>query len=124
MSRAQIIAGLLWSQVAYWGAFWAALWSYLHMPQGSIRVALILTPILPGLLIIAVAYWIFRACDEYIRLRVLRAAALAAVAVAIFSLSYSYLELAGLPKLSMMWVSHLGWAVFSVQMLHLMIAKK
>jgi len=69
------------------------------------------------------AYWsalAIAACDEYIRLRVLRAPAVTALIVGILVLTYFFLELSGLPRLSMMWVSLVGWSIFIAQMLRLM----
>jgi len=118
--RGRAIRAMLWSQLAYWSALAIAAWAYVAAPRGSIRTALILTPIVPGILIFAVARWLYTACDEYIRLRVLRATAATALIVGILVLTYFFLELSGLPRLSMMWVSLAGWSIFIAQMLPLM----
>jgi hypothetical protein len=62
--------------------------------------------------------------DEFIRLRVLQAAALAAIVVAVFSLVYLFFELLGFPHLSTAWISNILWAVFVVQMLRLIATGK
>lgn len=111
---------ILWSQWAYWCTLGIAVWAYIVMPHGSIRTVLILTPILPGLLIFAVTYWLYKASDEYIRLRTLQAATITAVIIAILAMIYFFLELIGFPRLSMMWVQIIGWSLFDAQMLHLM----
>ena len=55
---------IFFSQWAYWCTLAMAAWSGLYLPAGSIRTALIVTPVLPALLIIAVSYWVYQACDE------------------------------------------------------------
>ena len=115
---------IFWSQCTYWSALGIAVWGYIAMPPGGIRTVLILTPILPGLLIFAVAYWLYEACDEFIRLRTLQAATATAVVVAALSLVYFFLELLGFPRLSMMWIHIVGWSVFAAQMLWLMLRSK
>ena len=94
-----------------------SLWVLTHLRSGSVRDVLVLSPVLPGLLIIFWTTWIYR--DEFIRSRILSAAAVAAGTIAIGSLVYSYLELIGFPKLSMAWVNNTGWVVFDVLMLRL-----
>jgi len=73
---------------------------------------LTLPPIVPGVLIIAGAIWQYRACDEFIRSRILSAAAASAVVTAIWTLAYSYLEMIGFPRIGMMWVGNAGWLIF------------
>jgi uncharacterized membrane protein len=94
------------------------------MPSGSVRTVLILTPILPGLLICSVTYWLYETCDEYIRLRTLQAATLTAMFVAVLSMIYFFLELLGFPRLSMMWIHIVGWSVFDAQLLWLMLRSR
>ena len=89
------------------------------MRVGPLRTAIILVPILPGLALIGLTVRAYGRCDEYIRLRILRAAAFAAVAVAALSLVYFYMELLGFPHLSTAWISNIVWAVFVAQMLRL-----
>jgi hypothetical protein len=101
-----------------------AAWSGLYMPVGSIRTALLLTPILPALLVIAVAYWLYQACDEYIRLKILRSVAITAAIVAFATLAYFLLELSGFPRLSMLAVNLFGWSIFNLQMLYVIIRSR
>ena len=101
-----------------------AAWSYAYMPQGSIRTALLLTPILPALLIVAVAYWVYQSCDEYVRSRILQCIAITAVIVAFCTSSYFVLELFGLPRLSMVWINLLGWSIFNLQMLFVILRSR
>jgi hypothetical protein len=115
------VRGMLYAQWAYWCAWGICVWAQLYMPAGSVRTVLILLPILPGVLIIAVGIWQYQVCDEYIRLRVLKAATATAVITAVWTLAYSYLEVVGLPRLSMMWVSNIGWLVFVFLMIRLML---
>jgi hypothetical protein len=94
------------------------------VPQGSTRTALILTPILPALLIVAVTYWVYQACDEYIRSRILKCIAITAVIVAFCTSSYFVLELFGFPRLSMLWINLLGWSIFNLQMLYVILRSR
>jgi hypothetical protein len=87
--------------------------------EGLTRTVLVLAPILPGLALIWQTIRSYRRCDEFIGLRVLEAAALAAAIVAAFTLVYFFLELLGMPRLSTAWICDLIWAVFVVQMLRL-----
>jgi hypothetical protein len=117
-------SAIFWSQWAYWCALGIAIWAYLAMPSGSIRSILVLAPIAPGLLIFAVSYWLFQSCDEYVRYRTVRAAAITGIAIGLLSMIYFFLELLGFPKLSMMWIQAVGWSVFNVQMLYLWFEAK
>src|SRR6185312_13786567 len=118
------IRGIVHGQWTYWGTLGMAAWSYQYMPQGSIRTALILTPILPALLIVAVAYWVYQACDEYVRSRILRCIATTAVIVACCTFCYFVLELFGFPRLSMLWINLLGWSIFNLQMLYVIVRSR
>lgn len=91
---------------------------------GPLRTALILAPILPGLALIGQTVRAYGRCDEYIRLRILQGAAMAAVAVAGFALVYYFLELLGYPWVSMAWISNILWAVFVLNMVRLLAAGK
>src|SRR5215470_10867609 len=116
--------GVLGSQWAYWSSLVVAVWGYAYMPQGSIRTVLILTPILPALLIVATAYWVYRACDEYVRARILTAVAYTAAIVACATLSYFVLELFGFPRVSMLWINLIGWSLFNLQMLYVIFRSR
>jgi hypothetical protein len=117
-------SAILWSQWAYWCALGIAVWAYFAMPSGSIRSFLVITPVAPGLLIFAVSYWLYLSCDEYVRHRTVRAAAITAIGIGLLSLVYFFLERLGFPKLSMMWIQVIGWSIFNVQMLYLWFEAK
>jgi hypothetical protein len=53
-----------------------------------------------GPLLIANAVRWYRRCDEFIRLRILQATAIAALVTAVWTLVYGYLEIAGLPQVN------------------------
>lgn len=97
-----------------------ATWALASVNTRPIRTALVLAPILPGLSLIGLTIRAYRQCDEFIRLRILQAAALAALVVAAFSLIYFFLELLGLPHLSAAWIFNSLWAIFMAQMVKLM----
>lgn len=118
------VKAIFWSQWAYWSTLGVAVWAYIVMPHGSIRTVLILTPIIPGLFIFAVTYWLYKASDEYIRFRTLQAGTVTAVIVAILAMIYFFLELLGFPRLSTMWIQIVGWSVFDAQMLRLMLRSR
>ena len=118
------IRGIVSRQWTYWCTLAMAIWGSAYLPQGSTRTVLIMTPILPGLLTVAVAYWVYRACDEYVRSRILRCIATTAVIVAVCTLSYFVLELLGSPRLSMLWVNLFGWSIFNLQMLYVIFRSR
>src|ERR1700693_3501559 len=76
----KVALNLFWCQWAYWCTLAMAAYSYRYLPEGSIRSSLILTPVLPALLIVAYAYWVSDACDEFIRLRILKCVVITAIA--------------------------------------------
>lgn len=111
------VRSIAYSQWAYWCSLVMAALSVTYIPHGSIRTAVMLTPILTALLCVSVACWLYQASDEYIRVRLLRSVAITAGVVAFCTLGYFFFELLGFPRLSMLWVNLLGWSVFNVQML-------
>lgn len=123
MQKRRVILQLLSLQWAYWAAFAISLWALSHLGPGDLRNVLVLTPVLPGLLMIAWTSWVYRACDEFIQVRILSAATITAAVIAVGTLIYSYLELTGLPRISMAWTSNIGWAVFSILMLRLLLQR-
>jgi small-conductance mechanosensitive channel len=120
-SRRAAVAAIFWSQFAYWCSVAIAVWAATHLPRGSIRFVLIVTPVIPAVLIFAVTYWLYRACDEYIQKRILQAAAITATGMLLLVTAYYYLQLAGLPPLNLAWISNFGWALFFVQMFPLLV---
>jgi hypothetical protein len=115
---------IFYGQWAYWCTLAMAAYSYRYLPDGSIRSTLILTPVLPALLIVAVAYWTYDACDEFIRLRILKCVVITAIAVASCTLGYFFLELFGFPRLSMLAVNLFGWSVFNLLMLYVIVRSR
>jgi hypothetical protein len=109
--------GVFYSQLAYWSSLAGAALSVVYIPPGSVRTFVILTPLLTAILCAAVTSWVYSACDEYVRAKILRAITITALAVALGSLGYFCLELLGFPRLSMIWVSILGWSAFNLQLL-------
>jgi hypothetical protein len=118
------VRGVLWSQWAYWCSLAISALSVRYMPPGSVRTAVMLTPLLTALLSVSVAYWLYQACDEYVRQRLLKCVAATAIVVACCTLAYFFLELLGLPHVSMLWVNLLGWTVFNVQMLFVILRSR
>jgi hypothetical protein len=71
------------------------------MEPGLTRTLLLLSPMLPLCLAIWAIARHFRRVDEFVRLRSLESLSIAAAVTAALSLTYSFLESAGFPKLSM-----------------------
>ena len=111
-------SGVFYSQLAYWSSLAGAAMSVVYIPAGSIRTFVILTPLLTAILCAAVASWVYSACDEYVRAKILRAVTITALAIALGSLGYFCLELLGFPRQSMIWVGIVGWSVFNLQVLY------
>jgi hypothetical protein len=120
----KVALNLFWCQWAYWSTLAMAAYSYHYLPAGSIRTTLILTPVLPALLVVTVAYWIYQACDEFIRLRILSCVVITAIAVACCTLGYFFLELFGFPRLSMVAVNLFGWSIFNLSMLYVIMRSR
>ncbi len=114
----KIAFNLFCFQWAYWTTLAAAAWVWRYFPAGAVRGSLVMIPVLLALLIAANAYWIYDACDEFIRLRILKCVVLTAIVVAAVTLGYFFLELAGFPRLSMVAVNLFGWSVFNLSMLY------
>jgi len=110
---------MFWTQFAYWGALFVALWAYVALPHGRIHTGFLLLPIVPGLLVFAAAYLLYRGSDEHFRLRILQATARTAVIIATVAMIYASMELAGLAKLSGLWLHLVGWCLFDIQLAYL-----
>jgi hypothetical protein len=110
--------------MVYIAAIATCAWASTVEAASPVRTVLILTPILPGLALIGLTVRAYRLCDRFIQLRMLQAAALAAIVVAIFAMLYFFLELLGLPRLSAAWISNIVWAVFVAQMIRLIATGK
>jgi hypothetical protein len=112
------------AMAVYLAALATATWALTSVPAGLLRTSVILAPILPGLALIGLTVRAYGRSDEFIRLRILQAAALAAIVVAVFSLVYFFFELLGFPHLSTAWISNILWAVFVAQMLRLIAMRE
>jgi hypothetical protein len=120
----RVALNLFFCQWAYWCALFLSAYSYRGLPAGSIRTACILTPVLPALLVVSITYWIYDACDEFIRLRILKCVIITAIIVASCTLGYFFLELFGFPRLSMLAVNLFGWSVFNLLLLYVIIRSR
>ena len=114
-------SSVFYSQWAYWSSLVGAAMSVVYIPAGSIRTFVILTPLLTAILCACVASWVYSACDEYVRAKILRSITITALVIALGSLVYFCLELLGFPRQSMIWVSILGWSVFNLQLLYVIL---
>ena len=111
------IATVGWTQWAYWCSLVGAVLAVAYIPAGSIRTFVMVTPALTAALCVAASYWLYEACDEFQRVRILRAVTRTAIFVAAGTLVWFFFELAGYPKLSMLWINLVGWSVFNLQLL-------
>jgi hypothetical protein len=118
------LRSIAYSQWAYWSSIVIAALSVVYIPPGSVRTAVLLSPILTAALCLSVAYWLYRASDEYIRVKLLLCVAVTAIVVASCTLGYFFLELAGLPRVSMLWINLLGWSIFNLQVLFVMFRSR
>jgi hypothetical protein len=102
-----------------------SLWTYLctllmaavaprYLADGRAREFVLLLPLATLLLVVCVAYWVYRASDELIRHRILKCAALTGVILAFSTLGYFCLERLGYPQLSMIVVNLYGWSIFTL----------
>jgi multisubunit Na+/H+ antiporter MnhB subunit len=112
------------AMAVYIAAVVAATVALRSQPAGAMRTALVLAPIVPGLSLIWFTVRSYKRCDEYIQLRMLRSASLIIVVLAALSLTYCFLELLGLPRLSAQWVSNIISGMFVVQMVRLLATGK
>ena len=112
-----------YSQWAYWCSLAGALLSLHYLPSGGARTLAIATPALTAALCVAASYWLYEACDEYQRARMLRAASRTAVIVSAGTLAWFIFELFGAERISMLWVNLAGWSVFNLQVLFVLLRK-
>jgi hypothetical protein len=105
------------SQWAYWCSLTGALLSLRYLPPGGARLLVMVTPALTAALCVAATYWLYEACDEYLRVRMLRAVTRTAVMVAAGTLAWFIFELYGAERISMLWVNLVGWSLFNLQVL-------
>ena len=120
----KIAFNLFCFQWAYWTTLAAAAWGWRYMPAGTMRGSLAMIPILLALLIADNAYRIYDACDEFIRLRILKCVVITAIVVVAGTIGYFFLELCGFPRLSMLVVNLFGCSVFNLSMLYVIIRSR
>jgi hypothetical protein len=120
----KIAFNLFCFQWAYWTTLAAAAWGWRYIPAGTMRGSLAMIPILLALFIAGNAYWIYDACDEFIRLRILKCVVITAIVVAAGTLGYFFMELSGFPRLSMLAVNLLECSVFNLLMLYVVIRSR
>ncbi len=70
------------------------------MPEGSLRTAIALTPLLPCFSLLWVIVRHFKRMDEYLRVWVLENLGIAGAVLAMFGVTYGFLEGLDLPKLT------------------------
>ena len=85
-----------------------------YITDARARQFVLLLPLGVLLLVVCVAYWVYRASDAAIRHRILKCAALTGVLLAFSTLGYFCLELLGYPQLSMIVVNLYGWSIFTL----------
>jgi hypothetical protein len=112
------------SQWAYWCSLAGAALSVQYIPAGSLRLAVMLAPVLTAALCVSLTFWLYESCDEYLRSSILKSVARTAVIVAACPLVYFVLELAGFARVSMLWVNLLGWSVCNLQMLFVILRSR
>jgi hypothetical protein len=83
----------------------------------TLEFVVLTLPLLTLLLLVGIIYFVYRASDEYLRLHILKAAALTGVILAFSASVYFCLEQLGLARLSMSVVIVYGWAVFTTLVL-------
>ena len=113
-----------YSQWAYWCSLVGAVMAALYIPAGSLRTFVVVTPALTAALCVAASFWLYEACDEFQRVGILRAITRTAVIVAAGTLIWFLFELAGYPRLSMLWVNIAGWSIFNFQMLMVIFSSR
>jgi hypothetical protein len=118
------VRSVAWSQWAYWCSLVGAAMSVQYIPPGSVRVGVMLVPALTTALCVVVTYWLYEACDEYLRSEILRGVVRTAIVVAAFTLGAFVFELVGYPRLGMLWVNLIGWSVFNAQMLFVILRSR
>lgn len=91
------------------------------MPEGALRTAILLSPMVGFSLAIWAMVRQYSRMDEYLRRVHLENLAVASAITAGLSFTYGFLETAGFPKLSMFWVwIVLGGSLFATNMFRLL----
>ena len=84
------------------------------MPEGTLRTAILVSPMLPFLLAVWAVFRGLRRSDEFIRLIALENIGIAAAVTAGWTFTYGFLETAGFPRLSMFTVWPVMGAVWGI----------
>jgi hypothetical protein len=111
------VVGILFSLWAYLSTLYLAALAARILAGGTREFVVVSVPLLTLLLVVGLLYFVYRASDEYIRHRLLKAAALTGLILAFSTSVYFCLERLGFPQLSMIVVILVGWAVFSILLL-------
>ncbi len=112
------VVSILFGLWTYLACLYTAAWApRVLAPGGILDIVMLSLPLLTLLLLVSIIFFIYRAHDEYVRHRILKAAALTAMILAFSTAAYFGLERLGLPHLSMMVINLYGWAVFTVLLL-------
>ena len=119
-----VTRAVLFSQWAYWCSLATAALAVQYIPSGSVRTFVTLVPTLTAALCVTLAYWLYESCDEYLRTAVLRCVVRTAIVVSACTVAYFIAELAGAPRLSMLWINLLGWSVFNAQFVFVVLRSR
>jgi hypothetical protein len=114
-----------WPTVSILVSFWtylvalivAAVFSRFYAAGGTRTLVVMSLPLLTLLLHFFISYMVYRASDEYLRLRILKCAALAGVLLAFGTTAYFGLEQLGYPRLSIIVVNLIGWTLFTIMLI-------
>jgi hypothetical protein len=120
----QATRAVVLTQWAYWCSLAIAALAVQYVPAGSMRTIVMLVPTLTAALCLSLGFWLYEACDEYLRSAVLRCVVRSAIVVSVCTLAYFIAELAGAPRLSMLWVNLLGWSVFNAQFVFVVLRSR
>ena len=113
-----------YSQWAYWCSLVMSVLAIAYVPAGSVRNFVVVTPALTAALCVAASYWLYEACDEFQRVGILRAITRTAIIMAAATLIWFFFELAGFPRVSMLWVNIAGWSIFNFQILMMVFSSR
>lgn len=99
----------------FYGAFTAiAMWAVLKYPLGIWRLPVAITPMLPALFIARSIVRLFSSCDE-LQIKIqMQSLAFAFVGTVLLTLTYGFLQMAGVPTANWVWVWPLMGTLFIV----------
>lgn len=103
------------TMVAYLVILFASVWTIKHVvPGGPFHYLIALLPLVPVAFLVPIFIGYYRNVDEFERRMQMESLAIAAGVTAMLSVTYGFLELAGLPHLSAWWtwtVLMLTWGI-------------